>query len=181
MTVDVGSLARSGTLAGHWTLDPAASRAEFSSKHFWGTVTVRGSFGTLSGEGTIGADGMATGSIVIDAASLDTGQSKRDDHLRSKDFFHVKEHPRVVLTVQKATLGADGSLTGAGTFEAAGVSEPVTFTAAITDASAEALTLRAEITVDRSRFGMTWRPLKMTSLQATGTITARFTRDTAAA
>jgi polyisoprenoid-binding protein YceI len=47
------------------------------------------------------------------------------------------------------------------------------------DASADAVTLQAEVTVDRSRFGMTWSPLRITSMQATGSVTARFTRASA--
>lgn len=38
------------------------------------------------------------------------------------------------------------------------------------------MTLRAELAVDRSRFGMTWSPLRMAAMQATGTVTARFIR-----
>jgi polyisoprenoid-binding protein YceI len=84
----------------------------------------------------------------------------------------------VVVTVRQAALGPDGRLTGEGTLEAAGVTEPLTFTADVAEASAEAVTLRAEVAVDRSRFGMTWSPLRMAAMQATGAVTARFTRET---
>jgi polyisoprenoid-binding protein YceI len=52
----------------------------------------------------------------------------------------------------------------------------VSFTADITEARPDTITLRAELTVDRSRFGMTWSPMRISSMQATGSITARFTR-----
>ena len=65
-----------------------------------------------------------------------------------------------------------------GTRQAAGVEEPVSFTADLVDTGNDAVTLRAELTVDRSRDGMTWGPMKMTAMQATGSVTARFFRDT---
>ena len=84
-----------------------------------------------------------------------------------------------MLVIHQAALSDDGRLGAEGTLEAAGVGEPVTFTADIAEASEDAVTLRAELTIDRSRFGMTWSPL-MAAMQATGSVTARFTRASAA-
>lgn len=178
--VSVVALARDGGLAGRWTLDAQASRAEFGVRHFWNAITVRGWFEQVEGEGTVGPDGTVTGQLVIGAGSLNTRNKQRDKHLRSADFFAADKHPRVVLTVRQAALTADGRLTAEGTLEAAGTAEPVTVTADVVEASAEAVTLRAELAVDRSRFGMTWSPLRMAAMQATGTVTARFIRVPAA-
>src|SRR5260221_480093 len=131
------------------------------------------------GAGTVAPGGAVTGQLVIDAASLSTGNKQRDKHLRSADFFDVARHPRVVLSVRRATLSDAGTLNAEGTFEAAGVAEPVSFTADIVDASPGRVTLRAQFTIDRSRFGMTWSPLRISSLQATGSVTATFTRSAA--
>jgi polyisoprenoid-binding protein YceI len=176
----VVALAGDGALAGRWRLDPSASRVEFRVPHFWHAITVRGWFDQVEGEGTVGPDGTVTGQLVLVAGSLNTKNKQRDKHLRSADFFDSDKHPRVVLTVRQAALGPDGRLTGEGTLEAAGASEPVAFTADVVEASAEAVTLRAEVAVDRSRFGMTWSPLRMAAMQATGAVTARFTRETGA-
>ena len=173
---DVVALARDGGLAGRWRLDAQASRVEFRVRHFWKTITVRGRFGQVDGEATVAPDGAVTGQLVIDAASLTTGNKQRDKHLGSADFFDADNHPRVVVTVRQAALAADGRLAAEGTLEAAGTTEPVTFTAEVVEASAQAVTLRAELAVDRSRFGMTWSPLRIAAMQATGTVTARFTR-----
>ena len=173
---DVAALARDGGLAGRWQLDPQVTRAEFRIPHFWHAITVRGQFGQVEGQGIIGPDGTVTGQLVIAAGSLNTRNKQRDKHLRSADFFDAEQHPRVVLTVVRAALDADGRLTGEGTLEAAGVTEPVTITADVIEASTDAVTLKAELTVDRSRFGMTWSPLRMAAMQATGAVTARFTR-----
>ena len=100
---DAGALLDDGTVAGRWVLDPAGSRAEFHVKHFWGAVTVHGSFGQITGEGSVGPDGTVTGRVCIEASSLGTGNKKRDEHLRSADFFDAGRHPQVVLTVTAAT------------------------------------------------------------------------------
>ncbi len=173
---DVAALVREGDLAGRWVLDPRASRVEFGVRHFWGAVTVRGWFGRLEGEAVVGPDGKISGQLVVDAASVNTKNKRRDRHLRSGDFFDVQDHPRVVVTVSRAELTHGTQLAAEGELEAAGVREPLSFTAEVVDAGADAVTLKAGLTVDRSRFGMTWSPLRMTSMQATGSVTARFTR-----
>ncbi len=175
----VMTMARNGELARQWKLDPGASRVEFQVPHFWHAITVRGWFEEVDGDGVVGPDGTASGQLVINAASLTTRNKQRDKHLRSADFFDADKHPSVVVTIRQTVLGADGGLTAEGTLEAAGTSEPVTLTAQIIEASPDAVTLRASLTVDRSRFGMTWSPLRMAAMQATGTVTARFTRQRA--
>ena len=103
----------------------------------------------------------------MEAASLNTKNKQRDRHLHSADFFGAADHPRVVVTVSGAKL-TRGRLAAEGELEAAGVREPLSFTGEVVDASADAVTLKAGATVDRSRFGMTWSPLRMASMQATG-------------
>ena len=157
----MAALVRDGDLAGRWVLDPRASRVECGVRHFWGAVTVRGWFERLEGEGALGPDGKISGQLVIDAASLDTTNKQRDRHLRSADFFDGQNHPRVVVTVSRAELTHGAQLAAKGELEAAGVREPLSFTGEVVDASADAVTLQAEVTVDRSRFGMTWSPLRI--------------------
>ncbi len=163
------------TTAGGWILDPAGSRAGFHVKHFWGAVTVHGQFGRICGEGSVGADGTVTGRVSMDAASLSTKNKRRDEHLRSADFFDVAHHPHVVVTVTAEPAGP-ASLACRGTLEAAGHVKPIEFTAHVEDASARAVTLRADAVVDRTEFAMTWSPLGMASAMARVTVQARFAR-----
>jgi polyisoprenoid-binding protein YceI len=80
---------------GTWTVDPGHSSVEFSIKHM-GIANVRGHFsefeGTLEAKESL-ADSRASGTVK--AASIDTGESKRDEHLRSADFFNVEEFPDI--------------------------------------------------------------------------------------
>ena len=166
----------SESTAGDWVLDPSASTVEFAGKSFWGAMPVRGKFSKFSGRGTVGADGAISGLLVIDAATLDTKNSKRDEHLRSADFFKVEQHPDVTVTVTSATLNGS-SLSCTGTIEAAGVTVPVTFTANIDSSSADAVVLHAELPIPRSKFGMTWNQLPgMVRDASIGKVTAKFVR-----
>jgi polyisoprenoid-binding protein YceI len=175
-TTGATSQLANGTATGNWVLDPAGSRGEFRVKHFWGAVTVRGTLGPMTGEATVSPDGAVSGQISFDARSLDTKNKQRDKHLRSADFFHVDKHPQAVLTVTSARPAGPAELECQGTFEAAGHVRPVTFTAHIQEASAQAAVLTAELKVDRTQFDMTWSPLRVASMTAHGTVTARFVR-----
>jgi polyisoprenoid-binding protein YceI len=176
VSADLATLAAGGTAAGQWALDPAGSRVEFYAKNFWGAMTVRGSFTSVSGAAEVGADGSVTGRLVMDAASLNTKNKKRDEHLRSADFFDVEQHPQVVLTIESGQPTGPTELACKGTLEAAGHVSPVEFTAEADQASADAIVLTANFAVDRTTFAMTWRPLGMASLTAHGTAIARFVR-----
>jgi polyisoprenoid-binding protein YceI len=67
-------------------------------------------------------------------------------------------------------------VTCTGTIKAAGHVRPIEFTAHVVDVSAQAITLRAEIVVDRTEFAMTWSPLGIASKVATANAVARFVR-----
>ena len=60
----------------------------------WGAMTVKGQFAEVRGEGRVTEAGAVSGRIDIIAASLHTGIGKRDEHLRSADFFDVESSRR---------------------------------------------------------------------------------------
>jgi polyisoprenoid-binding protein YceI len=162
--------------AGRWVLDPARSSVRFFSKTFWGLMTVKGTFGTLSGAGEVAADGTGHGTLTIDAASLDTGNAKRDTHLRSADFFSADEHPSLVFTARTVTAPADGSgdVQVTGDLAIRGASRPLAFPARVVLDSPQEVTLEAEVTVDRTEFGITWNQLGMVAGSSKVSISARY-------
>jgi polyisoprenoid-binding protein YceI len=81
-------------LSGHWLVDPQASYAHFVAGTLAGLMKTPGRFRTLSGHLVVG-HAHASGALVIDSASIDTGNGLRDWHLRSRGFFDVKRHPRL--------------------------------------------------------------------------------------
>jgi polyisoprenoid-binding protein YceI len=78
-----------GSAAGTRQLDPAASPVTFAARHFWGLLTVRGQFDQLDGTADVSQTGSVRGSLTVAAASGDTGNANRDQHLRSAGFFHT--------------------------------------------------------------------------------------------
>ena len=82
-----------GYTAGTWSIDAARSRIGFSVRHTM-VGRVRGTFKTFSGHVVTGErplDSSVTASIEM--GSVDTGHPRRDDHLRSADFFDIAAHP----------------------------------------------------------------------------------------
>jgi polyisoprenoid-binding protein YceI len=163
-----------GSLAGLWRLDSAQSTVELRTKSMWGLAPVKGTFSEVTGEGVISATGEASGSLTISSASIDTGNKKRDDHLRSADFFDSANHPDIVFTAQRFALAPEGA-TAHGTLRVNDTEQPLTFTATVSTSGDEAR-LDATVPVDRADFGLTWSPMRMASMKNTITVHAVFVR-----
>ena len=161
---------------GRWTLDPAGSSAEFHAKQFWGAITVHGHFERLEGEGTVAPDGTVSGVVRLDAASLTTKNNKRDKHLRSADFFDTRAPPERHHHCHPPQPGPRRALAGDVRLEAAGRSQPIRPVIRVVGVDSTSVTLRADVTVDRTEFGMTWSPLGMAAHEAGVVITTRFVR-----
>jgi polyisoprenoid-binding protein YceI len=161
-------------------LDPGASSVSISHKTIWGLVTVRGQFQQLNGDAEIRADGSARGRLEIGAASLNTKNRKRDEHLRSADFFNATEHPQIVVDLSQASLRGEDSVAAEGTLTVAGKTRPLALTADLAEASDQGLTLRAETQIDRADFGLKWNQLGMIKGAAQVSVVARFVKTTAA-
>ena len=98
-----------------WTIDPAHSDVAFSVKHLM-VSKVRGRLGAISGDIDVDAEDptSARGSVAVDLAGIDTGMDRRDDHLRSADFFDVETYPAATfaITSVSARRGRDYEVTG---------------------------------------------------------------------
>ncbi len=108
------SLAVVGTVnAATYKIDPTHTYPNFTVSHL-GYSTMYGQFAKT--KGTLEYDkatGKGSVSIVIDAASIYTGFKKRDDHLRSPDFFNVVEFPEITFKSTSAKLsGSSGKVKG---------------------------------------------------------------------
>jgi polyisoprenoid-binding protein YceI len=159
--------------AGTWTLDPSQTSIEFHTKAMW-VLNVKGTFRAIEGGGTVGADGSTRGSIVLDAASVDTKKKKRDDHLRTKDFFEVDAFPTITFTVTGAHPKGAGKVELTGDLTIHGLSRPVPLLADVRADGGSAI-VSVEADIDRSAWGLTWAKMG-TGLKNHMVIKARFTR-----
>jgi polyisoprenoid-binding protein YceI len=140
---------------GSWRLDPARSSVAFHVRHFYGLMTVKGEFSDY--EGTVDLGATPAIELTIEAASLDTKMAKRDEHLRSEDFFDVEHHPQVRFVSDRAELDGD-KLSVRGQLHAAGRQIPVELDATVREIAGE-LEIEAVTDADHRELGMTWSPL----------------------
>ena len=166
---------RDGKLAGAWTLDGARSSVGLRTKSVWGLVKVKGVFGQVAGEAVISAAGEATGTITVAAASIDTGVKKRDDHLRSADFFDAAKYPDITFSATSVTLSGE-SATVSGTLTVRDQTRPVTVSGAVSAHGTDEISLDAELPVNRGQYGMSFNQLGMMSLDNIIAIHAVFTK-----
>ncbi|MDQ3405208.1 MAG: YceI family protein [Actinomycetota bacterium] len=99
-----------GYTADTWVIDSARSTAVFEAR-LMGLATVRGNFTDF--EGTIvTAKNPLDSSVdaVIRTTSVNTGVTRRDNHLRENDFFGVKQHPTIAFTSKKVRTEGDNFL-----------------------------------------------------------------------
>ena len=109
-----------------WNLDNAHSYVGFKIRHLM-VSWVRGQFTSVSGKVSFDKDDLSTLRIEIemDPASIDTGNERRDNHLRSPDFFDVAAHPEMKFVSTKAEV-ADGKVLVTGDLTMHGVTKAVT-------------------------------------------------------
>ena len=162
----------------HWIVQVENASVDFAVKTYWGLGTVRGTFHRFDGSFELGDDGPQI-ELTIEADSLDTGNKKRDEHLRSSDFFHVEQHPHVRFTSTRVHDGGNGVLHVEGQLEAGGQVVPLEFDASVQPAD-DGLDLEATTAVDQRRLGMSTGLLGMIRPPATLHVKARATAVAAA-
>jgi polyisoprenoid-binding protein YceI len=145
---------------GRWTLDPSRSTASFTAKGTWGLIPVNGSFKRMRGQLEI-AGGVPSGGFVVEADSLDTGNAKRDTHLRSADFFDVDRHAEVVFRPKVLRSGPDGGASAEGILTVRTVAHRVTFDLTVTELDGGDLRVTGSTRVERANVGLTWNKMGM--------------------
>ncbi|HEV8240370.1 MAG TPA: YceI family protein [Thermoanaerobaculia bacterium] len=109
-----------------WTIDKEHSTVSFQVRHF--VTKVRGQFDAFQGSVRMDPQHPETGSVefTIDAKSIDTDSPKRDEHLRSPDFFDVANNPQITFKSKKVVPLAAGRFAVGGTLTMRGVAREVT-------------------------------------------------------
>jgi polyisoprenoid-binding protein YceI len=159
---------------GRWRIDPARSTAEFRVPNFWGLMKVKGRFDRLNGWFEIGERGERRMELTIDATSVNTGNAKRDEHLRSGEFFDTEHHPTVRFVSTSVSDPVGGRIRVNGELLAAGHRVVLDLEPTLRQ-HADELQIEASTTLDQRELGMTYSPLGMTRAPATLTVHAQLT------
>jgi polyisoprenoid-binding protein YceI len=149
--------------AATWEIDPAHSSIQFKVRHLM-VSWVKGTFGSFKGHATSPTDDptKATVEAEIDVASVDTGVEKRDQHLKTADFFDVAKYPTMTFKSKRVEAAGKGYKV-VGDLTLHGVTREVTL-----DVEGEGKIITnpmdgtkragasANTTINRKDFGLTW-------------------------
>lgn len=146
-----------------WQIDPLHSELTFKVRHLVSRVS--GSFGDWSGTIVTEPNRFDRGSVnvAIKTASIQTGNERRDEHLRSADFFDAAKFPEITFRSQRVEVrGEDLRVHGALTMH--GVTKPVVLEGRYIGTTKDAqgkqrIGFEAETRIDRRDFGVNWNNL----------------------
>jgi polyisoprenoid-binding protein YceI len=156
-------LAPLNLFASTWTIDPDHTTAQFKVRHLM-ISNVKGVFEKVSGTLTLDDKDISKSKVdvVIDIASVNTNIKKRDDHLRSPDFFDAAKFPSMTFTSTKVEQAGVGKLKVSGNLTIKGVTKKVVLdveglTPEIKDPWGNARRgASATTSVNRKDFGVNW-------------------------
>lgn len=148
-----------------FSIDNSHTKVGFSIRHL-GISNVHGSFTEVEGTIDFDKDDIAASSVeaTISVKSIDTDNQKRDDHLRSPDFFEASKYPAMKFTSKKITDVKGNEFTIVGDLEMHGVTKEVslatTFEGAVTDPwGNDRVGFSASTRLNRKDFGLSWNKL----------------------
>lgn len=109
----------------NWQVDPPHTQVQFTVKHFFTPVT--GTFDDFSVKLEYDPRFPERSSVEaqIAVASINTGSQKRDNHLRSGDFFETQAHPYITFRSTSVRSAGNGKLIAKGPLTIKGVSREV--------------------------------------------------------
>ena len=140
--------------AGVWRVVPEQSTIGFMCKSMWGLVPVKGRFKEFSGDGQINGGPTVFGRIDIKTASLETGIRKRDQHLRSADFFEVEKYPDTTLVVTSADAIDGDAADLRAQLTVKDTTKPLQLRAAVSVLDDGAVRVTTQATLSRKEFGV---------------------------
>lgn len=122
VALEISGLAWANT----WEIDPAHTTAQFAVRHLM-ISTVRGDFGKVHGIAIIDEQDLSRSSVeaTIDAASINTRNEKRDEHLRNADFLDVEQYPTITFKSKKVEKVGEGKFKVTGDLTLRGMTKEV--------------------------------------------------------
>jgi polyisoprenoid-binding protein YceI len=136
-----------------FAITPEDSTVDFSVK---ASVAIEGKFEKWDATLTFTSPDVTTGvlDVKIQAATVNTGSGMKDDKLRGKDFFDVKQDPLITFHSSKIVQTGPTTFDIPGTFTIRGVSKPETLTLIVSGKGTGTGEIKGTMAFDRKEFGM---------------------------
>jgi polyisoprenoid-binding protein YceI len=149
-------------VTGTYTLDPAHTRIGFVARHAMVTK-VRGSFDEFAGTAVLDGASPANSrvEVTIEAASIDTRNAQRDEHLRSNDFLAMQEYPQITFASTGVRQAGETTFEVTGDLTIKGVTNEITipfeFEGSAKDPFGnQRVGFEGSVTINRRDYGVTW-------------------------
>ncbi len=151
------------SFASTWDIDAAHAAANFAVKHMM-VSTVNGTLGDVTGKVEVDDKDITKSKIdvSIDVKGINTKQVKRDEHLRSADFFDAEKFPAITFKSTKIEKGEGSKLKVTGDLKIKGVSKSVVLDGELSAEVANPFTkaktrgFSGSTTINRKDFGLSW-------------------------
>ena len=136
-----------------FAITPEESTVKFNVK---ASVAIEGKFEKWDATLTFTSPDVTTGvlDVKIQAATVNTGSGMKDDKLRSKDFFDVKQDPLITFHSSKIVQTGPTTFDIPGTFTIRGVTKPETLTLVVSGKGAGTGDIKGTMAFDRKDYGM---------------------------
>ena len=154
--------------ADNYKIDPAHSSVGFSVRHM-GVSNVKGHFDEFAGSLVLDNGSIQQADATIQVKSVNTGIEKRDNHLRTADFFEAAKYPTITFKTRRIEKSGDQTIL-IGDFTMRGITKelrlPVTVNGPVKDPQGNTrIGLEAKTTVNRKDYGM-----KFSAMLETGSL-----------
>ena len=155
-----------------YKIDPAHTTVTFSVRHF-GISSVKGKFKEFDGALVLDGEILKEAGGTIQVKSVDTGVEKRDDHLRTADFFDAAKYPTITFKTKRIEKGGSGQPVLTADFTMRGVTRelqlPAKLSKPIKDPwGAIRVGLEAKTTLNRKDYGINYHEVLETGVMAVG-------------
>ncbi|MCH8013044.1 MAG: polyisoprenoid-binding protein [Candidatus Marinimicrobia bacterium] len=144
-----------------WEIDPAHSSVQFTIQHML-ISEVTGKFHEFSGKAIISEDDFSSAQIegFVNIGSIDSGNERRDNHLKLEDFFYAEKYPEMTFKSTKVEKINMDTYQITGDLTIRGVTKTVVFDAkhggTITAFGTQRMGWQATTTINRFDFGINW-------------------------
>lgn len=162
IAIILSTVVSSTAWAADYEIDSTHSSVVFKVKHL-AISTVPGRFGDVTGRFSFDPTRVeaSKAEAKIAVASINTMDTKRDDHLRSADFFDVSKFPSITFKTSKVEKVSDTAFKATGDLTIHGVTKPVTLDVTYGGSAKdpwgkERAAFEAKTLINRKDFGLTW-------------------------